>query len=80
MLVVKHLTTNAGAIRDLRERTQGFDPWVEEILWRLARHEIKPTGLIHGMRRSSGEWHGNPFQYSCLENPHGQMSLEGYSP
>ena len=24
--------------------------------------------------------HGNPLQYFCLENPHGQRSLEGYSP
>ena len=24
--------------------------------------------------------HGNPLQYSCLENPHGQRSLVGYSP
>ena len=23
---------------------------------------------------------GNPIQYSCLENPHGQRSLVGYSP
>ena len=23
---------------------------------------------------------GNPLQYSCLENPHGQKSLVGYSP
>ena len=23
--------------------------------------------------------HGNPFQYSCLENPHGLSSLVGYS-
>ena len=22
----------------------------------------------------------NPLQYSCLENPHGQRSLVGYSP
>ena len=22
----------------------------------------------------------NPLQYSCLENPHGQESLAGYSP
>ena len=22
----------------------------------------------------------NPFQYSCLENPHGQRNLWGYSP
>ena len=24
---------------------------------------------IPGSGRSSGEGHGNPFQYSCLENP-----------
>ena len=23
--------------------------------------------------------HGNPLQHSCLENPHGQRSLVGYS-
>ena len=27
-----------------------------------------------------GEGHGNPLQDSCLENPHGQRSLVGYSP
>ena len=25
--------------------------------------------LIPGLRRSSGEGNGNPFHYSCLENP-----------
>ena len=28
----------------------------------------------------SGGGHGNPLQYSCMENPHGQRSLTGYSP
>ena len=28
----------------------------------------------------SGGGCGNPLQYSCLENPHGQRSLEGSSP
>ena len=37
-------------------------------------------GLILGFRRSLGGGHGNPLQYSCLENPHGQRSLAGYSP
>ena len=37
-------------------------------------------GLIPGLGRSPGEGHGNPLQYSCLENPHGQRSLAGYSP
>ena len=27
-----------------------------------------------------GDGNGNPLQYSCLENPHGQRSLAGYSP
>ena len=27
-----------------------------------------------------GGGHGNALQYSCLENPHGQRSLAGYSP
>ena len=30
--------------------------------------------------RSPGEGNGDPLQYSCLENPHGQRSLAGYSP
>ena len=27
-----------------------------------------------------GDGNGNPLQYSCLENPHGQKSLVGDSP
>ena len=37
-------------------------------------------GSIPGWGRSPGGGHGNPLQYSCLENPHGQRSLVGYSP
>ena len=43
----------------------------------------KETGWesqIPGLGRSPGGGHGNPFQYSCVENPHGQRSLAGYSP
>ena len=36
--------------------------------------------LIPGWGRSPGGGHGNPFQDSCLEIPHGQRSLAGYSP
>ena len=35
---------------------------------------------ISALGRFPGEGHGNPLQYSCLENPHGQKSLEGCSP
>ena len=33
-----------------------------------------------GWEDSPREGHGNPLHYSCLENPHGQRSLGGYSP
>ena len=33
-----------------------------------------------GWEDSPGGGHGNPLQDSCLENPHGQRSLAGYSP
>ena len=29
----------------------------------------RDLGLIPGLGRSPGEGNGNPFQYSCLENP-----------
>ena len=40
----------------------------------------RDVGLIPGVGRPLGGGHGNPLQYSCLHNPHGQRSLEGYSP
>ena len=36
-------------------------------------------GSIPGLGRSPRGEHGNPLQYSCLEDPHGQRSLVGYS-
>ena len=33
-----------------------------------------------GSGRSPGGGHGNPLQYFCLENSHGQRSLVGYNP
>ena len=38
---------------------------------------VGDLGLIPGLGKSPGEGHGNPLQYSCLESPHGQRSLEG---
>ena len=32
----------------------------------------RDPGLIPGWGRSVGDGHGNPFQYSCLENLHGR--------
>ena len=42
-------------------------------------HNVGDPGLISGLGGSPGGGNGNPLQYSCLENPHGQRSLEGYS-
>ena len=42
--------------------------------------DIRDVGLIPELGRSTDEGHGNPLQHSCLENPHGQRSLAGYSP
>ena len=41
---------------------------------------VEHEGLIPGLGRSPGGGHGSPLQYSCLENPHGQRSMRGYSP
>ena len=30
---------------------------------------VRDAGSIPGPGRSPGGWHGNPLQYSCLENP-----------
>ena len=35
--------------------------------------------LTPGLGRSPGGGHGNPLQYSYLENLHGQRTLVGYS-
>ena len=52
----------------------------------LVAHMVKNSacsagglGSIPGLGRSPGEGHGNPLQYSCLENPHRQRTLAGYS-
>ena len=41
---------------------------------------VGDPGSIPGLGRSLGGEHGNPVQYSCLENPRGQRSLASYSP
>ena len=34
--------------------------------------DVRDTGSISGLGRSPGGGHSNPFQYSFLENTHGQ--------
>ena len=40
--------------------------------------DIEDVGSIPGSGRSPEGGYGNPLQYSCLENPHGQRSLASY--
>ena len=42
--------------------------------------DLRDVGSIPGSKRSPGGGHGSLLQYSCLESPHGQRSLVGYSP
>ena len=48
--------------------------------WPANAGDIRDMGSIPGLGRSPGGGHGNPLQYSCLENPHGQRSLAGCGP
>ena len=52
--------------------------------WWLSDNEAacsaRDPGSVPGLGRSPGGGHRNSLQYSCLENPHGQRSLVGYSP
>ena len=41
---------------------------------------VGDLGSIPELGRSPGEGHGDPLQYSCLENPPGQRSLVGCNP
>ena len=41
---------------------------------------VPTLGSILGLGKSPGGGHGNPLQYSCLENLHGQRSQADYSP
>ena len=42
--------------------------------------DVRDVGLIPGSERSPGGRDVNPPQCFCLEKPHGQRSLSGYSP
>ena len=41
---------------------------------------VGDLGSVLGVEIYPGGGHGNPLQYSCLENPQGQRSPAGYRP
>ena len=49
-----------------------------EFTWQCRRLETRVRSL--GPEDALEEENGNQLQYSCLENPHGQRSLAGFSP
>ena len=42
--------------------------------------DMEDSGLIPGLGRPPGGGHGNPLQYSCLENSMDRGSWGGYNP
>ena len=63
----------------------GGDRWASQVLLAVKNppanaRDLRDVVSIPGSGRSPGGGHGNPLQYSCLENPHGQRSLGVYSP
>ena len=59
-------------IVDPSGRVSGKEP-----ICQCKRH--KRHSSIPASGRFPGGGHGNPLQYSCLENPHGQRRMVGYS-
>ena len=49
------------------------------LYWWLRQQRICLQCERPGTGRSPGGGHGNPLQYSCLENPNGQRSLECFA-
>jgi len=56
-----------------------FLPWCALRMWRERALHIGVYKYISNFR-SPGGGQGYSLKYSCLENPHGQRSLAGYSP
>ena len=58
--------------------------YIRGLPWWLSGKEstcqCRDVALIPWLGRSPAEGNGNPLQYSCLENFHGQRGLTGYSP
>ena len=48
---------------------QVYDPVLVPQLWTICLPSSRLLDLIPGSRRCPGGRHGNPLQYSCLENP-----------
>ena len=59
----------------MKSRTQPYIGDTAIAIWQVIKRGFDPR-----LGRSPGGGHGNPFQFTCLENPHGKRSLAGDSP
>ena len=83
-VLIRHLLKIS--IKQLNRRDTALKLYELEMLISCGASDSKDSvwnagylGSIPGLGRSPGGGHGNPLQYSCLENLHGQRSLAGYS-
>ena len=78
---------NPGLIPGLRRFPgEGIDyslqyPWASlaDQMVKVSTSNMRNSSSTLGLGRSLGGGPGNSLQYSCLENPCGQSSLDGYS-
>ena len=74
---------NSACLLQTPERREGLEIEFTGLPWWLSGKESSCSagdmGFIPGLGRSPGGGQDNPLQYSCLENPHRQRSLAGYS-
>ena len=71
-----HSFSSFGLRRDREQAELQNVPYVTEVFLGGASDNLSPSagdirgrGSIPGLGRSPGGGHGNPLQYSCLENP-----------
>ena len=80
VLLASGLSVLAGHLMDDKLNAWAFQVGLSVKNLPARAGEVRVLGSIPGSGRSPGGGHGNSVQYSCLENPHGQRSLAGYSP
>ena len=71
------MASSALGISDL---IHGLPGWLSGQQSACSAEAIGDTDLIPQLGRSLEGGHGNSLQYCCLETPHGQKNLAGYSP
>ena len=92
--VVKNLPANAGDMGSISdpgrshmtpENLSQCTTTIKPVLWSPDGSDgeesactVGDLGSIPGLGRSLRGGHGDPIQYSCVKNPHGQKSLAGY--